>query len=126
VAGNAAENEMDARALALCVAPCLAWHAPPASERRRVRRCPTFLCPHVHCRHTLSACKTSIWHSLDGMRACHNSYPGTYFPRLFLRKRSQCSLQIAECAAFLSAWMLIWLCTKGSSPGKQAAQQRLG
>ena len=37
VAGNAAENEMDARALALSVAPCLAWHAPPGSDRRRVR-----------------------------------------------------------------------------------------
>ena len=36
VASNAAENEMDAHALALSLAPCVAWHAPPQSERRRV------------------------------------------------------------------------------------------
>ena len=36
VAGNAAENEMDANALALSLAPCIAWHPPPQSERRRV------------------------------------------------------------------------------------------
>ena len=27
---------MDAHALALSLAPCVAWHAPPQSERRRV------------------------------------------------------------------------------------------
>ncbi|BDA48237.1 probable rho GTPase-activating protein 12 [Coccomyxa sp. Obi] len=35
VAANAAENEMDAHALALSVAPCLAWHPPPHHERRK-------------------------------------------------------------------------------------------
>ena len=39
VASNAAENEMDAHALALSLAPCIAWHPPPQSERRRVRCC---------------------------------------------------------------------------------------
>lgn len=36
VAANAAENEMDAHALALSVAPCLAWLPAPHHERRRV------------------------------------------------------------------------------------------
>ncbi len=36
VAGNAAENEMDAHALALSLAHCIAWHPPPHHERRRV------------------------------------------------------------------------------------------
>ena len=36
VAANAAENEMDAHALAMSVAPCLAWLPPPHHERRRV------------------------------------------------------------------------------------------
>lgn len=37
VASNAAENEMDAHALGLSLAHCVAWHPPPQSERRRVR-----------------------------------------------------------------------------------------
>ncbi len=36
VAADAAENEMDARALATAVAPCLAWHPPPPKTLSQV------------------------------------------------------------------------------------------
>eukprot|EP00884_Botryococcus_braunii_P022096 jgi/Botrbrau1/8570/Bobra.0359s0034.1 len=36
VAGNAAVNEMDARSLATCLAPCLGWYEPPKQSRKYV------------------------------------------------------------------------------------------
>lgn len=36
VAADAAENEMDARALAAALAPCLAWHPPPPKTLSQV------------------------------------------------------------------------------------------
>ena len=36
VAENCAANGMDARAIAVSVAPCLAWNPPPAKDAKRV------------------------------------------------------------------------------------------
>lgn len=40
VAGNAAVNEMDARLLAMSLAPCLAWYEPPKQSRKVSARSP--------------------------------------------------------------------------------------